>query len=233
MPPPGLARQPSRREMSDADAPPAAPGAPIAQAKGVLLGAAAGKAMAGMGQPSAAKLGMGKWAFKSKLANAGAAQVKEFAEFGGGAAKGVGGARARFLANLARANGGSPLELVTMRLSAAHERAKALQVLGRHDEAVLDFNDVLDSQPAAPNALFRRGISHKALRDFAKAADDIETAKQLTARAEDRAILNLNYVGISDVEAVVLVAAGEEPYNLIRGIDRDEDIARAVSMRYN
>jgi hypothetical protein len=77
-----------------------------------------------------------------------------------------------------------------MRLSAAHERAKALQVLGRHDEAVLDFNDVLDSQPAAPNALFRRGISHKALRDFAKAADDIETAKQLTTRAEDRAILH-------------------------------------------
>ena len=134
----------------------------------------------------------------------------------------------RHLAAVARANADGPLHLVQLRISARHERAKSLQMLEQHAEAVADFSVVIESCPVCANARFRRGVSRRALGDFDGAAADIEMAKMLTPSYEARAALNLNYNGIADVGAVVLVAAGEEPEPLIRGRD-DEAIAGALA----
>ena len=202
-----------------------------AMGKATLLGATAGKALSNLaasgGGPGGRAVGsaMGKWAFKGKKAATGLEASAEFAQFGANTAKGLGAARVRHLANVARANGEGARELVLMRISARHERAKALQMLEQHAAAVADFSDVIESCPACANALFRRGVSLRALGDFDRAAADIELAKALTPVFEARAQLNLNYLGIADVGAVVLVAAGEEPETPVRGID---DLAAAL-----
>ena len=231
MPGPGmLARQASTRLSGD---PPNAADAAKAMGKTSLLGASAGKALSGLaasgGGPGGKAVGsaMNKWAFKGKKAATGAEAAAEFAQFDarGAQAKGQSAARARHLALVAKANAEGALHLVLQRISARHERAKSLQMLEQHAAAVADFSDVVESCPACANALFRRGVSQRALGEFDKAATDIELAKVLTPSYEARAVLNLNYNGIADVGAVVLVAAGEEPEPLVRGRD---DIAATL-----
>jgi len=70
----------------------------------------------------------------------------------------------------------------------------------------------LPIQPPPPcvaaHAYFRRGFSHKALRDYEKAAFDFETARSLDP---DNPSLALNYRGAHSIDTVILCAAGEEP----------------------
>ena len=45
-----------------------------------------------------------------------------------------------------------------------HERAKAYQMIDKHEEAVQDFNVVIIKNPKNANAYFRRAFSLKALK---------------------------------------------------------------------
>jgi tetratricopeptide (TPR) repeat protein len=175
--------------------------------------------------------GLGKWSRSGKLGAVVSSQATEFEKFGAsGLTRTMGAARQRFLDRLRDANRSYPLDLVSLRISSVHERAKALQMLSRHEEAIEDFNDVLDSTPSNSNAYFRRACSYKFVRDFDKAALDFELAKQLTPKYEERALLNLNYVGIADIETVILVAAGEEPNFPIFGVDTGSTLEEALAL---
>ena len=175
--------------------------------------------------------GLGKWSRSGKLEAAVKTQSSEFEKFGAsGLTKTIGAARQRFLDRLKDANQSCPLELISLRILSVHERAKALQMLSRHEEAIEDFNDVLDSTPTNSNAYFRRGCSYKFVRDFDRAALDFELAKQLTPKYDERAVLNLNYIGISDIETVVLVASGEEPTFPIYGVDAAASLEEALAL---
>jgi len=104
-------------------------------------------------------------------------------------------------------NSECPRDLVQLRVSISHERAKVFQVLGRHVEAVEDFNEVLESCPNTPNALLRRGMSFQALARYEDAATDYETARRM--RPDDTRF-QLNYLGVWENKPVVLCMAGEE-----------------------
>ena len=48
-----------------------------------------------------------------------------------------------------------------------HERAKAYQMIENHEEAEIDFDEVIKRNPKNANAFFRRAFSVKALRKYA------------------------------------------------------------------
>mmetsp|Transcript_36897 Transcript_36897/g.95548 ORF Transcript_36897/g.95548 Transcript_36897/m.95548 type:complete len:259 (-) Transcript_36897:569-1345(-) len=66
----------------------------------------------------------------------------------------------------------------TLRILCIHERAKTLQLLGKHSEAIEEFDNVLVAQPWNARAFFRRAFSKKSLEDFEGAASDFEEAKR-------------------------------------------------------
>jgi tetratricopeptide (TPR) repeat protein len=130
----------------------------------------------------------------------------------------------KFFARAIREDPGAPGE---ERLQRVHERAKALQMLGKHPDAVREFTRVIELNPhngktrgckscccfvppydRAAHAYFRRGFSFKALKNYKAAAEDLETARALDP---ENPALAVNYRGIHAVETVILCAAGEEP----------------------
>ena len=123
------------------------------------------------------------------------------------------------LARVGELNAATPRDLVKLRVSLAHERAKVLQVLGRHGEALKDFNDVLDSTPNTPTALLRRGASLQALGRFDDAAGDYEAARRM--RPKDPRF-QLNYMGLSENKPMVLCLAGEEEEEDVKIMGCDE-----------
>lgn len=104
--------------------------------------------------------------------------------------------------------------LPLLRAALHHERAKALQMLGRHGDALTDFTLVLAHCPTSAHATFRRAFSARALKHYVAAGDDFETAAALCP-ADDR--FAVNYNGLGDVAAIVLCAAGEEPHSDVAG----------------
>ena len=99
---------------------------------------------------------------------------------GTGGGKSAGGAKQLpRLAAVAALNAACPRDLVALRIAAAQERAKALQVLGRHRAAVEGFSAVLDSCPNTPTALMGRGLSFQALGLFDSASADCEAARRM------------------------------------------------------
>lgn len=110
-------------------------------------------------------------------------------------------------------------DILRLRTSAIHERAKALQVLLRHTEAVEDFTDLLANAPCTTSAFFRRGLSLRALRCYSFAADDLETARATLPRDER---FNINYLVLNDTTFPSHV--GEEPPSAILGLDGDADV---------
>ena len=56
---------------------------------------------------------------------------------------------------------------------------KTMQSLGRHGEALVDFDEVVRLQEDNAHAYFRRAWSHKALQNLENAASDFEKAKSL------------------------------------------------------
>lgn len=104
--------------------------------------------------------------------------------------------------------------LPLLRAALHHERAKALQMLGRHSEALTDFTLVLAHSPTSAHATFRRAFSARALKHYVAAGDDFETAAALCPSDERFAV---NYNGLGDVTTIVLCAAGEEPHTDVAG----------------
>lgn len=88
-----------------------------------------------------------------------------------------------------------------------HERAKALQLEKYYDEAIDDFNFVIQHNPNNAHAYFRRGFAHKSLGHLPEAASDFETAKLLDPTNLQ---LVINYKEIRDTECVILCPPGEE-----------------------
>lgn len=104
--------------------------------------------------------------------------------------------------------------LPLLRAALHHERAKALQMLGRHSEALTDFTLVLAHCPTSAHATFRRAFSARALKHYVAAGDDFETAAALCPSDERFAV---NYNGLGEVTTIVLCAAGEEPHTDVAG----------------
>ncbi|CAK4778815.1 unnamed protein product, partial [Aphanomyces euteiches] len=88
-----------------------------------------------------------------------------------------------------------------------HERAKALQLEGYHEEAIVDFSLVLHHNPTNAHAHFRRAFAYKALGVLQACADDLEKAKLLDPLNPK---LVTNYKTLHDIECVVLCAPGQE-----------------------
>ena len=59
------------------------------------------------------------------------------------------------------------------------ERGKVYQSLQLFDEAIEDFSWVIHNNRGNAHAYFRRAFAHKAVKDFVKAAEDFEKAKNL------------------------------------------------------
>eukprot|EP01041_Mallomonas_annulata_P002524 gene2524-4908_t len=76
-------------------------------------------------------------------------------------------------------------------------RGKALQRLGRHEEAVTDFNTCVEFNENDAHACFRRAWSYKALGKYEMAAVDFEHAKNIRFDDPNFAI---QYRSIHDVE---------------------------------
>ena len=55
----------------------------------------------------------------------------------------------------------------------------ARQASQQYDSALAHFDHVLKLQPRNAGALFRRGLVYRSLRQYERAADDLETAKKL------------------------------------------------------
>ena len=131
--------------------------------------------------------------------------------------------RALKTCNAAHCSSERSASALRLRVAAVHERAKSLQALGRHADAVADFTDVLANSPGAVAAFFRRGLSLRALHRYAAAAVDLETARTVTR--DDR--FAVNYLDLHDVAGVAGSIRGDEPRGAIVGLDGDADMAIA------
>mmetsp|Transcript_114957 Transcript_114957/g.159514 ORF Transcript_114957/g.159514 Transcript_114957/m.159514 type:complete len:84 (+) Transcript_114957:1649-1900(+) len=80
-------------------------------------------------------------------------------------------------------------------------------MIGDHEKAVLDFNVVIKRNPKNAHAHFRRAFSLKALKNYEKAADDFEKAKNLDPMNPKMVI---NYKKLKGVTCIVLCEPGEE-----------------------
>ncbi|RYY36147.1 hypothetical protein EON62_01990 [archaeon] len=109
--------------------------------------------------------------------------------------------------------------LLGLRASAYLERGKSLQMLDRHREATVDLTVAMAHMPNSGFPVFRRAFAFRALRRFEAAADDFELARSLEPR-DDR--FNVNYVGLDDVNVVILCASGEEPATPLAGVVDEE-----------
>lgn len=76
------------------------------------------------------------------------------------------------------------------------------------EQAVEDFNAVIERNPKNAHAHFRRAFSLKALKKYAEAADDFERAKDL-APLDPKMVVN--YKKLKGVSCIVLCEPGEEP----------------------
>ena len=99
-----------------------------------------------------------------------------------------------------------------------HERAKSLQMVGNHSDAVADFGAVIRLKNDDDRAYFRRGWSYKAMGLFELAAGDFEKAKSINPKQK---LYNLNYRLIGDIETIILLPPGRERKVIF---DIEEDI---------
>ncbi len=88
-----------------------------------------------------------------------------------------------------------------------HERAKCLQMIGKHEDAIEDFSKVIKEKDDDDRAIFRRGWSYNTLGLLLLAAEDIERARRLNP---EKQIYEVNYRCIGDVETIILLEAGKE-----------------------
>lgn len=60
-----------------------------------------------------------------------------------------------------------------------HERAKSYLLTDQYKKALDDYCDVIKLQPKNSHAYFGRAFAYKALKEYDKAAEDFEKAKEL------------------------------------------------------
>ena len=89
-----------------------------------------------------------------------------------------------------------------------HERAKALQLCGRLEESLADFDRVIERNPRNAHAYFRRAFVHKSMSNFDRAAEDFERARALDP---NNPALAISYRNIGQIEVIILCDAGREP----------------------
>lgn len=77
-----------------------------------------------------------------------------------------------------------------------------------HEQAIKDFNLVIEQNPRNAHAYFRRAFSLKALKNYPSAADDFEKARNL-APLDPKMVIN--YKKLKGVSCIVLCEPGEEP----------------------
>jgi len=76
-----------------------------------------------------------------------------------------------------------------------------------HAEAVADFDEVINKNHKNAHAFFRRAFSLKALKQFAKAAEDFETARTLDPMNPHMVV---NHKKLKGVGCIVLCEPGKE-----------------------
>ena len=133
---------------------------------------------------------------ESKSGSRGGSHGDEGGDDDGGSGEGNGNISMAFAADLQQ----------TM-VDVYHERAKALQLMRRYDDAIRDFTSVIERRPLNAHAFFRRAFAYKATGDYEKAADDFETAKLMDPTNPD---LVVNYTTVHDAECIVLCDPGRE-----------------------
>jgi Tfp pilus assembly protein PilF len=74
-------------------------------------------------------------------------------------------------------------------------------MINYHAKAVDDFSSVIYQNPKNAHAYFRRAFSLKALKEFARAAQDFETARTLDPMNPQ---LLVNYKQLKGVSCIVL-----------------------------
>ena len=89
-----------------------------------------------------------------------------------------------------------------------HERAKALQLCGRLEESLADFDRVIERNPRNAHAYFRRAFVHKSMSNFDRAAEDFERSRALDP---NNPALAISYRNIGQIEVIILCDAGREP----------------------
>ena len=80
-------------------------------------------------------------------------------------------------------------------------------MINLHEKAVEDFSAVIKRNPMNAHAHFRRAFSLKALKKYAEAADDFESAKNLDPLNPK---LVINYKKLKGVHCIVLCDPGSE-----------------------
>ena len=78
---------------------------------------------------------------------------------------------------------------------------------GHFDQALKDFNEVVKYQPQNANAYFGRAFTYKALRNYLKAAEDFDKARELEPNNPK---LIVNYKKIYEIRFIKLCSPGEE-----------------------
>ena len=81
------------------------------------------------------------------------------------------------------------------------ERGKVYQNLELFDEAIEDFSWVILNNEKNAHAFFRRAFAYKATKEFVKAAEDFEMAKNLDPMNPN---LVVNYKKLKGVGCIVL-----------------------------
>jgi tetratricopeptide (TPR) repeat protein len=89
-----------------------------------------------------------------------------------------------------------------------HELAKSLQMCGEYYDSIDHFSQVLALNPRNAHAMFRRAFAYKSVKEYDRAAEDFEKAKELDPENPHLAV---NYRNLYDVECIVLCDAGQEP----------------------
>jgi tetratricopeptide (TPR) repeat protein len=89
-----------------------------------------------------------------------------------------------------------------------HELAKSLQMCGEYYEAIENFSFVLAMNPRNAHAHFRRAFAYKSVKEYDRAAEDFEKAKELDP---ENPHLSVNYRNLYDVECILLCDSGMEP----------------------
>jgi tetratricopeptide (TPR) repeat protein len=83
----------------------------------------------------------------------------------------------------------------------------SLFILELYQEAVDDFNEVINLQPHNAHAFFGRGLAYKNMKKYEEAAEDFEKAKECQP---NNPALMINYKKLYDVKYIKLCDPGEE-----------------------
>eukprot|EP00191_Tetraselmis_sp_GSL018_P024988 CAMPEP_0177621694 /NCGR_PEP_ID=MMETSP0419_2-20121207/27730_1 /TAXON_ID=582737 /ORGANISM="Tetraselmis sp., Strain GSL018" /LENGTH=871 /DNA_ID=CAMNT_0019121645 /DNA_START=292 /DNA_END=2905 /DNA_ORIENTATION=+ len=88
-----------------------------------------------------------------------------------------------------------------------HEYAKALQAVGRYEEGIKYFENVIRVQPNNSHALFRKALAHHSLKEYDRAVELFEDAKRFDP-TNPRVVVDYN--ALDGVHVIELCRPGSE-----------------------